>query len=188
MEKVFLYSDETAHKGHAPIFVVAGVAVEGYHTAIWKELLRIEDESGKDGSDWHRTKDVARRQRYLQGALKIEALRGRIFYEPHHNTNDTWLNTVQTLRRAVTRFGNDKRCIVAHEGFTRAARERLKYDIRRVHATRQFEIAPGNLEHNPFVRLADALAGFVGLSQRNPNGADRIGRFPDEWFVDLSRT
>ncbi len=187
MQRVYVYSDESSRKGEGAVFVVAGFAIEAYHNVVWRSLLQAEEESGKGSRDWHSTKDPKTRRRYLEAALTIPEIDGRVFYRMYEfPLADTWAATVETLASAVKRFGGeDRRCVLAHEGFTKGSRDKLKRAVGRSPAADSVEVASGNLNVSPMIRLADSLAGLLRLLSGDPEKAKRFEDMKREWFVDL---
>src|SRR5262245_52072072 len=113
-----MFSDESRAK-NTGLFVVAGFSINSYHTETWRELVTAERVTGKGLRDWHSTKEPKTRRRYLETALAIPHLHGRVFYRVHwEEPDDYWEATVSTLRAATERFAKDEHCILSHEGFT----------------------------------------------------------------------
>lgn len=186
MGRVYIYSDESSQKGTDAAFVVAGVAVAEYHNVIWRALLEVEQETNKGTRDWHRTKEPKTRRRYLEAALAIPQLEGRIFYRAHEpRPGDLWRATIDTLGAAVRHFAEGELSVLAHEGFTAANRARLKQAVMRSGAADKVEVATGKFDANPVIRLADSLAGFLRLLLVDPQRADRFADLKHEWFVEL---
>lgn len=184
MERVFFYSDETGHHSGGRYFIVAGIVVAAYHKLIRQQLVEAERISGKGKLDWHGTKDRRDRRRYLELALDIPQLRGRVFFRAYENTQEYWSCTAKALGEAVSLFGREKQCIIAHEGFTHSGREKLK---RSVKASGRFEVRAGDFKE-PLIRLADCLAGFLALVKfGDPKKADFLGGLDYDWFIDLGK-
>ena len=133
MQRVYVYSDESSRKGGEAVFVVAGLAIEAYHNVVWRALQQAEEESGKGSRDWHSTRDLKTRRRYLEVALAIPEIEGRVFYRVYGvPLADPWSATVATLAEVVERFGGEeKTCVLAREGFTKGSREKLKRAVER---------------------------------------------------------
>lgn len=86
MQRVYLYSDESGHKGQeAGLFVVAGVAISAHANVIRQKLLRIEQVSKKGKTKWNKTKNVKTRRRYVEAVFQVEQLKGCAFCHVHDN-------------------------------------------------------------------------------------------------------
>ncbi len=187
MQRVYVYSDESSRKGGEAVFVVAGLAIEAYHNVVWRALQEAEEKSGKGLRDWHSTRDPKTRRRYLEAALAIPEIEGRVFYRVYEPLlADPWSATVETLAEVVERFGGEeKTCVLAHEGFTKGSREKLKRAVERSPAAGNIEVASGNLNGSPMIRLADSLAGLLRLLSGDPERANRFEDMKQEWFIEL---
>ena len=165
---------------------MAGVAIDAYHTEIWRELLSMEETSGKGKRDWHSTKNFRTRRRYLGSCLAIPQLRGRVFYRVFWDEpDDPWEATVRTLSAAAEHFAEDEHCTLAHEGFTEGSRRKLKHAVRTSSARSKVEVATGSFEQNPMIRLADSLCGLIRVVHSDSERGDRYGDLNHDWFVDL---
>jgi hypothetical protein len=55
-------------------------ASSGYRRWNRLDLLRAESVSMKGRNDWHATKNVAQRVKYIESVLALDGLQGRVFY------------------------------------------------------------------------------------------------------------
>jgi hypothetical protein len=181
---VQIYSDESY--GGKGLFVVAGVSIDAFHTEIWRALIAAESESGKGKRDWHNTRDPRTRRAYLERALSVSHLIGRVFYRLWAiKPAGRWDATVVTLNAAVTHFAENENCSLAHEGFTEDSRKKLRHAVRTSPARSRVNVATGSFDHNPMIRLADSLSGAIRLLRSDPARASRFEDLDYDWFVDL---
>ena len=163
--------------------MVAGVAFTKYRQWIADQIQHAERASAKGKQDWKGTKNPKQRIDYLERIFAIEDLKGTIFYAAYENhEKDYWSYTVDALSIAVARFAQNSHSFIRHQGFNYKTREKLKAHLRMSGAS--FEIQSG-ADKRCEIRLADALAGFIGVVKYS--GSDSANLYPDipEWFVDL---
>lgn len=159
MGPVYFYTDETGNKSGGRYFIIAGVALDADLNATRRQLITLEAMKGGIGRhDWHDTKEPRVRCRYLCGALVIPTLEGHLFWTRFEGRTDYWRCTVEALQLAMRHYGRDKRCVVAHEGFTVGSRDKLQNEL-----LGDFEVRRGNFRE-PLIRLADRLAGGLGVN------------------------
>jgi hypothetical protein len=115
--------------------------------------------------------------------IAIENVRGTVFYSEYlNNQKEYWAYTVDALVRAIHCFGNGRHSIVRHQGFNYKSREKLKSSL--ADSGHSFEIQSGS-EKRAEIRLADGLAGYLGLVKHSGSAtADHYPNVPD-WFMDL---
>lgn len=184
VETAYFFSDETGLHSAGRYFLVVGVAFTKYRQWIADDLHHAERVSCKGKQDWKGTKNIHQRIRYISEVLQIERLRGTVFYAAYENNKkEYWTYTVDALSMAIQRFAADRHSIVRHQGFNFKSREKLKKAMS--DAGCSFEIQSGSQQKRAEIRLADALAGYLGMSMYGDSTT--AGYFPDvpEWFVDL---
>ena len=160
MERVYIYTDES-NDLHGGVLSIAGLALTDHVWAVRNKLLKVEGQSGKGSRDWHKTKEVRTRVRYLELVVQIEELTGCLFFQTHAHSTNSFDATVETLSNAILEFGGGRQCIAIHEGFTRSTRLKLQKALRAVQ--QNVEVRAGSIKNEPRVRLADSLAGFCRL-------------------------
>ena len=182
--RVFIYSDETRRTTpDGRILIVAGVAISAHHNAIRRRLVEAEWSSRKDRLDWHRTTEQRRRRQYLESVFAIAELKTRVFFRLVPDTAP-WDETVKSIRAAMDQYCEQKRIVIAHEGFTASARDKLRHELR--NDPRLEEVRTGHFDKEPLIRLADALAGFFGLMalDHSPK-ADALRDLNPDWIRKL---
>src|SRR5438552_638322 len=127
-------------------------------------LENAENRSGKGTRDWHSTKDVAIRVRYIEEVLDLSPLVGRIFFggEPSIPTSDYWQTRVNILAAAVSRYTHGGRCHheVAHEGLKLQPRLQLHRALK-ARGLKRITVESALVATDLEIRCADALAGFI---------------------------
>ena len=161
MYKLYCYLDETGQDTQGRLFVVAAVITDDARDSVRSFLEHIEHASGKGQKKWSKA-TRAQRQTYMAQVLQAPALHERLFYARFSQTT-TYLHCVlHTAALAITTVavGQDYRATVLIDGLQREERFRvgvglrqLQVAVRRVRGLRD--------ESDAFIRLADAVAGFV---------------------------
>jgi hypothetical protein len=148
------------------------------------QLHHAERISNKGKQDWKGTKNVNQRVRYIEEISQIKNLEGTVFFATYpDNQQEYWDYTVDALSMAIQRFGEDRRCFVRHQGFGYKTREKLKAAL--AVTGFDFEIQTGS-EKRAEIRLADAICGYLGLTQFNADSKN-VNAYPamPSWFIDL---
>jgi hypothetical protein len=183
LERVYIYTDES-NDPHGGILSIAGLALTDHVWAVRNKLLKIEELSGKDSRDWHKTKEVKTRVRYLELVVEVEELAGRLFFQTHPHPVNSFDATVETLSNAILEFGAGRQCVTIHEGFTGATRLKLQKALRALE--HNAVVDSGSIRNEPRVRLADSLAGFCRLMH---SGSAKKGAYDgldyETWILAL---
>lgn len=184
MDNAYFFSDETGQHSGGRYFLVVGVAFAKYRKWITDDLHAAERTSDKGKQDWKGTKNPVCRINYIERILQIEALKGTVFYAAYENhEKEYWDYTVDALALGIQRFGRTCHSIVRHQGFNYRTREKLKAAL--IDTGCSYEIQTGSKEKRAEIRLADALAGYVGLVRFNRSATANHYPQPPDWFVDL---
>ncbi|MBI4601020.1 MAG: DUF3800 domain-containing protein [Planctomycetes bacterium] len=159
-QKLYCYVDETGQDTHGRLFVVSVVVAKDQRDHILRLLEGIERTSGKGTVKWTRARPDARLT-YLRAVLALPPLKGMLFYDVWPGATDYPAKTLLTIARAVFHAGgDDHKATVYMDGLPRphykTFRRRLSglgVHIKKVRGRKE--------ESDAFMRLADALCGFV---------------------------
>jgi Protein of unknown function (DUF3800) len=161
MQKFYCYLDETGQDTAGGLFVVAAV-ITGAERESLRDLLRhMEQASGKGYKKW--TKATRRqRQAYMERVVQAVVLRGRLFYARFSQTTDYLPCVLHTVARALTTVaaGQQYHATVLIDGLRREERQRVGRGLRQLGVAAK-KIRGLRDESDEFIRLADAVAGFV---------------------------
>ena len=188
LSDVYFFSDETGSHTGGRYFIVAGVVFENYRKWNRHALLHAESVSLKGKLKWSDTTNHAQRIKYLQVALNLDELRGRIFFGRYTDTNKGkyWTHTLDSLSEAMCTFAAGRCCAVHHQGLNAGSRDRMKKDLR----SRGFDahVHPADQSLRPEIRLADALCGYLGICC-DPDHK-MINAYPErpDWFVETNKS
>lgn len=160
MQKLYCYVDETGQDTGGRLFLVSVVITEKEQQELRKKLEMIESQNKKRFSKWIKTKkDI--KQKYLQKIIETNLFIDKIFFAQHAQTKAYTKAIINTTAKVIS-----KRAVKQYEaniyidGLSRTERRKfasglrkLRIKVRKVRGARdQSEI---------FIRLADAIAGFV---------------------------
>ena len=161
MQRLYCYVDESGQDTKGSFFLVALVLTDhDNREALEQQLFEVEEMSLKRKLKWRRA-SFERRLAYLTGILQLGLPRDSLFYGVYQGTTEYVALITDTVAKAFgMRASGDYRATVVIDGLndrelrrvTRGLRE-LRVRYRNVRGLRD--------ESSPFLRLADALAGFL---------------------------
>jgi hypothetical protein len=156
------YVDESGQDTDGEIFLVAVVIVDEERDELRKLLRQIEKESGKSNRKWTRTAKI-RREIYIRRVLQLKRLAGRLYYFHYRHTRDYVSLTILSTARAILRQARHDpyEAVVWVDGLNKHERERFTAGLRDLHIKIPRQARGLDDEADEFIRLADALAGFV---------------------------
>jgi hypothetical protein len=190
VHRVRLFSDDSYKGCGDGMFNIstAGIALVGDRSRLRDALLEAEDASGKGTRDWHETKEIVTRERYIEHVLRIQELRGRVFYGVRgaielKRHSELRLDVIAAGIISLSQSGNHHD--VAHEGLPSQGRYALRSALLE-RGIRRVTMEKGGMD-KPEIRLVDALSGFVRAAAfPDPLGRDEMmGPIPD-WFVRVA--
>lgn len=160
--KYYLYVDETGQTlGKFVIAVVLFDAADAQSVA--DLLLAAEDTSRKLARKWVRT-PVPSKQGYLTEIISLcRKTSVQFFYAAFDDGDDYAVKLTATLVAAIQAFSAeaDAKFTIVVDGLNAAERERVSRFLRRHTLPYRREVRGGRDDNNPYLRLADAIAGFV---------------------------
>lgn len=162
MQKLYCYADETGQDAKGELFlVVVVISSKGNRDLIAEGLLTTEKGCQKGLSKWHST-SLQRKIAYLQEVLRVKELRESIYYASFQDTKDYLSLTASTIAQAVLRKteGENYQPIIVIDGLNKAEQRRVAEELRRLNI-RGGKVRGARFRSDTFIRLADALAGFL---------------------------
>ncbi len=136
--------------------------------ALEQKLLQIEESSGKRLLKWKRTSERIKLN-YLRALFTIEEIRGSIFYSVYHNTKEYSSLMALSIAKAVLAKSADRAIVtVVIDGLNERERDIIRLELKklRIHYKR---VRGMKDEQSVFLRLADAMAGFVRDASEKEN-------------------
>ncbi|MBI1924516.1 DUF3800 domain-containing protein [Candidatus Poribacteria bacterium] len=185
MEKLFCYIDESGQDTERVYFIVAVVisdqqAIQG----LGRTLEQIEQQTTKGRRKWRPTRPNVK-VAYLERILQLPQFRHSIFYQSfHHHTGDYTGLTTETIAQAISsRARGDYQAYITIDGLNEKERNRIARGLRQRGIRRQ-KLRGGREESSALLRLADAMAGFIGDYEEGESYAqDLYRRFTSQHII-----
>lgn len=159
MKKLYCYVDETGQDTSGRFFLVAVIVVGANRDEIRSILKEIEYDSGKD-QKWSKSK-MLQKQIYIRLLIQHD-MPIEFFYSTFHNTKEYLDCVTLTVLRAleVAQAGAPFRITVLVDGMNRKEQHHLGGQFRQARLPVD-KVRGLRDESDEFIRLADAIAGFV---------------------------
>ena len=133
---------------------------------------------------WRLT-SISKKQSYLLGILRIDALQGGLFYALYRETLDYFKLVAKTLAKAVIVFseGRDYQATIYIDGLRKTEiKEVVKFLS--MEGIKRRKVKGLRDESSAYIRLADALAGFFrDYEERKPYTKQLFQLFSARNFV-----
>lgn len=159
--KLYCYVDESGQDTRGDLFVVTVVIVAADREAIRDLLAQIETATGKGRKKWAKA-TRKQRQAYLDQVIGKSEFRDKVLYARFQDTRDYLACVLRALCQAIAHVADDEayRATVLIDGLGKEERHRVAA------ALRQRQVSVDKVrglrdESDEFIRLADAMAGFV---------------------------
>lgn len=166
--KLYCYVDETGQDTQGELFLVAVVLTGSKREQLTQVLESLEQTSGKGKVKWSNTKKPAR-EAYIRLVLNEPLFQGLVYYACYHNTTDYVALTVQTIAQTVLhRTQGDHQGVkvtVIVDGLPKSQYRQFGTKLRQQWHIRTEKVRGASDEANAFIRLTDALCGFLRQAQ-----------------------
>lgn len=183
-QKLYCYVDETGQDTKGKLFLVAIVLKEIEQLeSLEKKLEEIEKRSSKKQIKWKRLKkDI--KIKYLKELLQIRELRKSIFYSVYENTTEYTSLTSFTVAKAVLSKSNaDYTVTVIIDELNDRERDTVRKELKKL-KVKYNKIRGMKDEQNIFLRLSDAMAGFLReVYEKEEYALTLIKKFESEQIV-----
>lgn len=158
--KYYCYVDETGQDTRGEFFLVSVVLVQATpREKLKNKLLRLEARSGKESLKWNGSGFEARIC-YLSGLLKIRELYGCLHFYYVNNSLDYSNIKAHAIVRALQNITQQYKVTILIDGFLTNKEKLIISQTLRKSEIRYRKIR-GLETSDCFIRLADALAGFL---------------------------
>jgi hypothetical protein len=161
MQKLYCYVDETGQDTKGVLFLVALVIIDSELQDLRTLLQQIETDSDKGQKKWKKT--IAKeKQAYLEAVLTLPPLvKGNLFYAEYPGSTDYLDHIIDAIAKAISqKTQQDYRATIFIDGLPRHQRKIVGSKLRR-RGIRVEKVRGLRDEADEFIRLADAIAGFV---------------------------
>jgi len=161
MEKLDCFVDETGQDTKGKFFLVAIVLKERKNLRfLEKQLENIEIKTSKRFSKWGKT-HYKNKKNYLLQVADIKALTNSVFYSVYQNTKKyTPLISFSIAKAVFAKKENNYQVKIVIDGLNKKEVEKVRKDLKKLRV-RYRKIRGMKDEQSSFLRLADAIAGFV---------------------------
>lgn len=161
VQKLYAYVDESGQDTRGVFFVVGVVVLEEEREAVLHEIERIENESGKKNSKWHKSRPTSR-QAYMEGIAQSSFFQKTLFFEEFANSKQYLEMTSYAVAKAIFKRAEENyTASIFIDGFTKREVEKFEKDLRVLRVKKQKVRSVRKEENDGLIRLADALCGSV---------------------------
>ncbi len=160
--KLYAYVDESGQDTKGLVFIVSVLVLESERERICEELEKNENESGKKNMKWHKSRHENRKT-YIEKLLKMEKLRGRIFFDVFSDTKKyIELTSYATAKAILKKSGKDNyKVTVFADGFKKKELSIFSRGLRDLKIRTKKIRGVKKDENNALIRLVDAICGLV---------------------------
>ena len=159
--KLYCYVDETGQDTKGELFLVAVVLKEisGLET-LEKKLEAIEARTGKKQSKWKKISQKIKKK-YLEELIQVKELKNAIFYATYQTSKEYSKLTSLTIAKAVlAKESTNYTVTVIIDGLNNKERDVVREELKKL-KIKYRKIRGMKDEQNIFLRLSDAMAGFL---------------------------
>lgn len=159
--KLYCYADETGQDTQGRFFLVSVVIIDkSIQESLKQELLRAERRAGKRRARWTKNRPKVRIS-YLKRISSLSGLQHSIFYSVYQDTTDYVTLTACTIVQAIqARVQQRYEATIEIDGFNDAQLHQVRKTLK-VAGIRYRKLRGPRDQSLVFIRLADALAGFL---------------------------
>ncbi|MDO8512329.1 MAG: DUF3800 domain-containing protein [bacterium] len=159
LNKFDVYVDESGQDTLGNIFFVAIVVVSEKREEL-RELLRDIEKSSRKTKKWTKTTSD-RRVQYINRILKEKKFLGKIYFSYYFNSREYVDLTILSTAKAILDFGDEEYLATVYvDGLSKNERQRFAAGLRKLRVKTKLTRGARD-ESEEFIRLADAIAGFV---------------------------
>lgn len=162
--KYYLFVDETGQHTQGQMFVVAVACFDATEAeALAGTLLSSEATTKKGQRKWVRTSVVVR-QAYLKDVMTLCQRTGLRFYYRVYGDGTDYINRTSEAVVAAIQANqpeSEASLVIVIDGLNPEERQRVSRSLRRHTLPYSRTVRGGRDESTPFIRLVDALAGYV---------------------------
>lgn len=159
IQKFDVYVDESGQDTLGNIFFVAIVVVSEKREEL-RELLRHIEKSSRKTKKWTKTTSE-RRALYINQILKEKKFSGKIYFACYFDSREYVDLTILSAAKAILDFGYDDYLATVYvDGLSKKGRQRFAAGLRKLRVKTKLTHGARD-ESEEFIRLADAIAGFV---------------------------
>lgn len=158
--KLYCYVDETGQDTHGDLFLVSVVITGKERDALRRRLRQIEKSSSKNQKKWRKSTSQ-QRKRYILDILSVKQLAGRLYFS-HYEYTKTYVDlTILSIAKSLHNYTKHSyEVTILIDGLKQSEQFRFAAGLRKLDVKVR-KVRGIKDEADEFIRLADALAGFV---------------------------
>lgn len=173
MDRIYCYVDESGQHTKGKYFLVSVVIADEDRDQLARQLLEIEKTSGKNRRKWVKAGDK-NRTAYIRAVLSDPDFIGKLFSVYYQDTQDYVQLTIEGTAKAIQNYSEDEyQAQVTVDGLHKKERNRFAVGLRK-EGIKTHKVRGADDEKDPFIRLADALCGFVADALHGREEFDRL--------------
>jgi len=184
-QKLYCYVDETGQDTLGELFIVAVFVTAERRDELAGKLETIEATSGKGRVKWIRSRPAARLA-YMKSVLASPGFRQTLCYSVYRATKSYMALTVLSTARAILSISPPpSQTTVYVDGLPKSRLRWFATELRHLSIRNGKVVGVRREESDVFIRLADAVAGFVrgAMSGQQPEMAELFARGRSEGFL-----
>lgn len=162
LDKIYCFVDESGQHTQGEFFSVAVVIADtvDIRDKGGRRLIEIEEKTKKGLLKWKSTHYTIK-ERYLRSVITIPELESCLFYSIHTDTQDYVNATADTIVQVIREYVK-KTCqvIVVIDGLDKKSKQRISRHLKEKGIVYK-RVSGIRDEGSAWVRLADAIAGFI---------------------------
>ena len=174
-QKLYCYVDETGQDTSGEFFLVSIVILGKEREELKEWLMKLEKESGKGQKKW--TKATRKqRQAYMEQIVADERFAELIYYS-HYTDSRSYVDlTILSTAKAILEKAKEPYDTKVYvDGLQKSERRAFTAGLRRLHVRVDF-VRGLTDEADEFIRLCDAIAGFLRDSLEGDEDMQRLHR------------
>ncbi|ETW96083.1 MAG: hypothetical protein ETSY2_47050 [Candidatus Entotheonella gemina] len=167
--KFYAYIDETGQDTNGDLFIVTVVMAGEHRETMRQRLAQIERSSNKKARKWSKARQQ-QREAYIRQVLQSDEFIGTIYFSKYRVSKAYVDLTILSTAKAILDHAEEPyQATIFVDGLGRTERHRFSAGLRKLRVRVQ-KVRGSKDESEEFIRLADAIAGFVrsGLQHHTP--------------------
>jgi hypothetical protein len=158
-QKLYAYVDESGQDTEGKIFIVSVVIMKSKRDIARKQLSEIERTSRKLDKKWTKSRPQQRLS-YIQQVIELQEMMS-VYYSFYQNTRAYVDLTVLTTAKALGAFTQlPYRATIMIDGLKKSEQNYFSSGLRKLRISVN-KVRGINDQVDEFIRLADAIAGFI---------------------------
>lgn len=160
IKKLYCYVDETGQDTEGKWFLVVVTILSRDKDKIEDLLVKIERESGKFKTKWHRAK-YRQRKKYFEKILETDILDLALYYSIYEDSILFADLIARTTAKAIKDYSRKSyKANIVIDGLGKNLERQFAASVRKLGITTE-KVKGARDESSPFIRLADAVAGLL---------------------------